>query len=265
MLTVIRGAGDLATGVAMRLIRAHMEVVMLDTDHPTAVRRTVSFCEAIRLGETSVEDIHAFCAPDAERARAIASQGNAAVMVCPNGSVIKELAPDAVIDAIIAKKNCGTRITDAPIVIGVGPGFTVGADCHAVVETKRGHTLGRAFYEPGAVALPNTGVPGAVMGYAAERVLRAPCDGVILPRRQIGDLVRAGEVAAEVDGAPIICAIDGLLRGMLAPGTRVKKDMKAGDVDPRGATADCFRVSDKSLAVGGGVLEALLHLRGVLY
>ena len=260
MLVCIRGAGDLATGVAARLFRARATVVMMDLAQPTTVRRTVSFSEAIRLGETFVEDIPAYRAESVSQALAIAEKNAVPVLVCPDGSCIKSLAPDAVVDAIMAKRNCGTHLTDAPVVIGVGPGFTVGLDCHAVVETKRGHTLGRAFYEPGARAIPNTGVPGSVNGYTLERVLRAPCDGIILPRREIGELVRAGEIAATVDGRPLYCAIDGMLRGMLAPGLRVTKGMKSGDIDPRGAEADYLQVSDKSLAVGGGVLEALLRL-----
>ncbi|MCR4818151.1 MAG: EF2563 family selenium-dependent molybdenum hydroxylase system protein [Fretibacterium sp.] len=259
MLVCIKGAGDLASGIAARLFRAGIRVVMTETARPTTVRRTVSFSEAIRLGETLVEDIRARRAGGPEEALTIAGNGAVAVLVCPDGELIPQLAPDVVADAIMAKKNLGTKITDAPIVIGVGPGFTVGEDCRAVVETKRGHTLGRAFYEEGAMALPNTGVPGIVGGFASERVLRAPCDGVILPRHEIGDIVRAGEVAATVDGTPLLCTIDGMLRGMLAPGTEVTRGMKSGDIDPRGAEADCRRISDKALAVGGGVLEALLH------
>ena len=259
MLVCIRGAGDLASGIAVRLFRSGIKVVMTDIAQPTTVRRTVSFSEAIRLGETCVEDIRACRAEEAEDALAISQNGSVAVLVCPDGSLIRQLAPDALVDAIMAKRNLGTRIDDAPIVIGVGPGFTVGADCHAVVETKRGHTLGRAFYEKGATALPNTGVPGNIGGYSVERVLRAPCDGIIIPQREIGDIVHAGEIAAMVGACPLFCTIDGMLRGMLAPGTQVTKGMKAGDIDPRGAEADCRHVSDKSLAIGGGVLEAVLH------
>ena len=259
MLVCIRGAGDLASGIAVRLFRSGIKVVMTDIARPTTVRRTVSFSEAVRLGETWVEDIKACRAKGPEDALTIAQNGAVAVLVCPDGSLIRPLAPDAVVDAIMAKRNLGTRLGDAPIVIGVGPGFTVGEDCHAVVETKRGHTLGRAFYEKGTTAIPDTGVPGNIGGYSVERVLRAPCDGIILPQREIGELVRAGEVAATVGDRPLLCTIDGMLRGMLAPGTPVTKGMKAGDIDPRGAAADCRRVSDKSLAIAGGVLEAVLH------
>jgi len=164
-----------------------------------------------------------------------------------------------VVDAILAKRNLGTRITDAPVVIGVGPGFTAGTDCHAVVETMRGHTLGRAIYH--GSALPNTNIPGLIGGYAGERVLRAPADGVFHQLLDIGAAVKAGDVAGEVNGIPMRCTIDGVVRGILPEGTPVHKGMKSGDVDPRCRPEYCTTASDKALAVGGGVLEALLHLR----
>ncbi|MBR6901513.1 MAG: EF2563 family selenium-dependent molybdenum hydroxylase system protein [Synergistaceae bacterium] len=259
MLACIRGAGDLASGIAVRLIRSNIKVIMLDIEKPTTVRRTVSFSEAVRLGKTFVEDIVAYRAENFSEALEIANKNSVAVLVDPDGSIIKNLAPDVLIDAIIAKKNLGTKINDAPIVIGVGPGFTVGTDCHAVIETKRGHTLGRAFYEKGSKAIKNTGIPGNIGGYSAERVLRAPCEGVINPVKKIGDLVKAGEVAATVDNTPLYCTIDGMLRGMLAPGVKVFEGMKSGDIDPRGKEADYLKVSDKALSIGGGVLEAILH------
>ena len=263
MLVCIRGAGDLATGIAVRLFRANFKIVMLDIANPTTVRRTVSFSEAVRLGKFSVEGIEAYKAENCEEARAVLDAGNIAVMVCPDGSVIKTLKPDVVVDAIIAKENLGTKISDAPVVIGVGPGFTVGVDCHAVVETKRGHTLGRAFYETGSKAIANTGVPGNIGGYTVERVLRAPCEGVINPKREIGDIVTAGEIAAMINDTPLYCTIDGMLRGMLAPGVYVVEGMKCGDIDPRGKAADYLRVSDKALSIAGGVLEAIMKFHSV--
>ena len=166
------------------------------------------------------------------------------------------------VDAILAKRNLGTTRDMAPAVIGVGPGFTAGLDCHAVVETMRGHTLGRVYYT--GSALPNTAVPGLIGGYAGERVLRAPADGVFRRLREIGDLVEAGDVAATVEGEPMVCTISGVLRGILADGTPVFKGMKAGDVDPRAKVENCYTVSDKALAVGGGVLEAVLRLTGAI-
>ena len=263
MRICIRGAGDIATGIAVRLMRSGMKVIMLDIAQPTAVRRTVSFSEAVRLGKFTVEDLTAYRSESVYEAIRITDGNNAAVMVCPDGSLIESLRPDAIVDAVIAKKNIGTKISDAPIVIGVGPGFTVGIDCHAVVETKRGHYLGRAIYERGKSAAPNTGIPGNICGYTSERVLRAPCDGVFAGHKNIGDIVRAGDIAAYAGGLPVYCTIDGMLRGLLADGVRAVQGMKCGDIDPRGLEADCMTVSDKALAVAGGVLEALLHFRSL--
>lgn len=262
MLVYMRGAGDLATGIALRLHRAGFEVVCADIAEPTCIRRTVAFSEAIRLGETRVEGARARLARDAREARAIASSGDIAVVVDPAAEMASELGPDAVVDAILAKKNLGTTIGMAPVVIGVGPGFTAGVDCHAAVETKRGHYLGRALYEGRPIA--NTGVPGIIAGHGAERVLRAPADGVFEPLAAIGDEVRAGDVVAYVGGVPMPATIDGVLRGLLAPGIRVARGMKSGDIDPRGDASFCDTVSDKASAVGGGVLEAILRLSGAL-
>ena len=184
-------------------------------------------------------------------------------MLADPGCACREaLAPDALVDAILAKRNLGTRITDAPVVVGVGPGFTAGEDCHAVIETMRGHTLGRVIYSGSAI--PNTNVPGLIGGFAGERVLRAPADGAFRSVRRIGDLVKAGDVAGYVSGEPMVCTIDGVLRGLIAGGIPVRKGMKSGDVDPRGNVKNCYTVSDKATAVGGGVLEAILHLSGAL-
>ena len=258
MLVVIRGAGDLATGIALRLHRAGYQIVMTDLPAPTSIRRTVCFSEAIRLGEMTVEDISARKAETPEEALTLAQSGVVAVLADPAGACIPTLRPGAVVDAILAKKNLGTALTDAPVVIGVGPGFTVGIDCHAAVETMRGHTLGRVIYR--GSALPNTNIPGLIGGYAGERVLRAPADGIFCQKLEIGAVVRAGDIAGEVDGELMKCTIDGVLRGILADGTPVFRGMKAGDVDPRCKPEYCTTASDKALAVGGGVLEAVLHL-----
>ena len=180
----------------------------------------------------------------------------------PEGRWISRLKPDVLADAILAKRNLGTRMTDAPIVIGVGPGFTAGVDCHAVVETMRGHYLGRVIHSGSAI--PNTGIPGLIGGFAGERVLRAPADGTFHRLLEIGQQVKQGQVAATVEGVPMCCTLDGVLRGILADGTPVHKGMKAGDIDPRCAVEHCFCASDKALAVGGGVLEAILDLSGAL-
>lgn len=258
MLVVIRGAGDIATGIALRLWRAHIQVVMTDLERPTAIRRTVCFSQAIPNGEAVVEDVVAKRAESPAQALGLLEQGTIPVLVDPQGSCISILRPDGVVDAILAKRNLGTRMTDAQVVVGVGPGFTAGEDCHAVVETMRGHYLGRVFYK--GSAQPNTGIPGLIGGFAGERVLRAPADGLFHPLREIGDQVREGDVAATVDGQPMVCTLTGVLRGILPEGTPVFQGMKAGDIDPRCKLEHCYCASDKALAVGGGVLEALLAL-----
>ena len=262
MLVIIRGAGDIATGIALRLFRSGISVVMTDLPQPTAIRRTVCFSQAIVLGKCTVEDVTAVRISDPEEAAAVISAGQIPVLPDPEGHCIAALKPDAVVDAILAKRNLGTAITDAPVVVAVGPGFTAGVDCHAVVETMRGHYLGRVIYD--GAALPNTNIPGLIGGYAGERVLRAPADGIFHACRKIGDLVKAGDVAGTVEGQDMVCTIDGVLRGLLADGTPVHKGMKSGDVDPRCEIDHCYCASDKALAVGGGVLEAILHLSGAL-
>ena len=262
MLALIRGAGDLATGIALRLWRSGIRVVLTDLERPTAIRRTVAFSEAIVHGETTVEDVTARLAANADEARALLAQGIVPVLADPGCACREALAPDALVDAILAKRNLGTRITDAPVVVGVGPGFTAGEDCHAVVETMRGHTLGRVIYRGSAI--PNTNIPGLIGGFAGERVLRAPADGVFHRKLEIGARVEPGDVAGEVAGLPMRCMIGGVLRGILPEGTQVHKGMKSGDVDPRGQVENCYTASDKALAVGGGVLEAILHLSGIL-
>ena len=261
MRVVIRGGGDIATGIALRLIRSGMEVVLCELAAPTAIRRTVSFSECMRTGETSVEGITARRS-HLGQVESLLERDVVPVLEDPSAGSLPGLHADAVVDAILAKVNLGTRMDMAPVVVGVGPGFTAGEDCHAVVETMRGHTLGRVYYS--GSALPNTNIPGLIGGYAGERVLRAPADGIFRQALDIGAMVRAGDAAGYVDDKPMVCTIDGVLRGILADGTPVHKGMKAGDVDPRGEQANCRTASDKALAVGGGVLEAVLHLTGVL-
>ncbi len=259
MLIVIRGGGDLATGVALRLYRSGMDVVICETAVPTSIRRTVCFSEAVRLEEMMVEGVTARRAVP-EEVPALLAAGIIPVLVDPEGACIPGLRPDAVVDAILAKRNLGTSMDIAPIVVAAGPGFTAGVDCHAAVETMRGHYLGRVIYE--GSPLPNTNIPGLIGGYAGERVLRAPADGAFAGAKRIGDRVEAGDVAGYVAGKPMVCTIGGTLRGLLADGVPVTKGMKSGDVDPRCEEAHCRCASDKALAVGGGVLEAILHFSG---
>lgn len=256
-LILIRGAGDLASGIALRLWRAGFRIVMTETARPTTIRRTVAFSQAVLDGETVVEDVSAKLAAGPEEALALLERGILPVLIDPDCGCREALRPDVLADAILAKRNLGTSITDAPVVIGVGPGFTAGLDCHAAVETMRGHTLGRVLYK--GSPLPNTNVPGLIGGFAGERVLRAPADGVFREALRIGDKVKAGDVAGWVGDAPMVCTLDGVLRGLLATGIPVHKGMKAGDVDPRNDPSYCRTASDKALAIGGGVLEAILH------
>ena len=262
MLVLIRGAGDIATGIALRLYRTGMQVIMTDLPHPTAIRRTVCFSPAITDGETVVEDVRAVRADSPAQALSLLAQGAVPVLPDPECLCREQLHPDALVDAILAKRNLGTRITDAPVVVGIGPGFTAGEDCHAVVETMRGHTLGRAIYQ--GSALPNTNIPGLIGGYAGERVLRAPADGIFTRILDIGDEVQPGDIAGIVNGQPMKCTIGGVVRGILPSGTPVHRGMKSGDVDPRCQPEYCTTASDKALSVGGGALEAILHLTGAL-
>ncbi len=261
ILVVVKGGGDLATGVAHRLHRVGMKVIVTELARPTVIRRAVAFASAVFEGEVTVEGVVARRVEDASQALALLPEGIIPVLVDPEASVVRELEPAVVVDAIIAKRNTGTKITDAPTVIALGPGFTAGLDAHAVIETNRGHDLGRVILE--GQAAPDTGIPGPVMGYTSERVVRAPGAGVFRGVKAIGDMVEAGDVVGFVAGAedqPVLAPISGVLRGLLADGLVVKEGMKIGDVDPRGVRAYCFTISDKARAIGGSVLEAILLL-----
>lgn len=256
---VIKGAGDLASGIALRLHRCGFQVVMTEISVPTTVRRTVSFSPAVYLGRMQVEDVTGIRCDSMEVVEDVLNDGNIAVIVDENADIIRKIKPDVVVDAILAKRNLGTAITDGPVVIGVGPGFTAGVDCHCVVETKRGHYLGRCIWEGGAI--PNTGIPGLIGGYGLERLIRASADGVFQGAVQIGDQVTAGQLVAYAGDTPIYAQIDGVVRGLLQDGVFVTEGMKAGDVDPRCEQKHCFTVSDKASSIGGGVLEAILCMR----
>lgn len=253
---VIRGAGDLATGVALRLFRAGLRrLVLLETDHPLAVRRSAAFSEAVYRGHVSVEGVTAECVGAAEEAVGSWGAGRIPLLVDPAAECLSTLRPEVLVDAIIAKRNLGTTISQAPLVIGLGPGFTAGQDVHKVVETKRGHYLGRVL-STGSAA-PNTGVPGNIGGYTLERVYWAKGAGVFSTPHHIGDLVSKGDTLGTVGATPVVAAISGVVRGLLRDGTPVTPKTKLADVDPRGAIAYCGEVSDKALSVGGGVLEAI--------
>lgn len=255
MKILIKGAGDLATGIAVRLYRAGHRILMTELPEPLTVRRTVAFSRAVYEGYAKVEDTEAFFARTEEEAGVILNRGDIVVTADPKAACREWFVPDVIVDAVLAKKNLGTEITDAPFVIGVGPGFTAGKDCNCVAETKRGHFLGRVIWEGGAI--PNTGVPGDVGGYTTERLLRASADGVIEPKVKIGDVVVKGQVAAVTGGEPVYARMSGIVRGMLQEGVRVGKGLKIGDIDARAEISHCRTVSDKASAVGGAVLEAV--------
>lgn len=253
-LVIIKGAGDLATGVAYRLFKSGFPIIMTEIAQPMVVRRTVSFAEAIFAGTITVEGVTASRASSAEQAAEMLNQGIIPVLVDPGARVAEQLQPEVLVDAIMSKKNGFTKITDAPLVIGLGPGFTAGSDVHAIIETKRGHNMGRVIYKGSAI--PNTGVPGEVMGYSRERLLKAPVDGVVKPCLEIGQQVKKGDTVALVGSTPVRAEMSGLIRGMLHEGIMVKATTKMGDIDPR-AGADWHTISDKALAIGGGVLEVV--------
>lgn len=256
---LIKGSGDLASGIALRLHRAGFRILMTDIAVPTTVRRTVAFSPAVYQGRMQVEDVTGVLCDSVKVAETEIQKGNIAIMVDEKAECIHEFQPDVVVDAILAKRNLGTKITDAPFVVGVGPGFTAGEDCHCVVETKRGHYLGRCIWKGSAI--PNTGIPGLIGGYGLERLIKAPVDGIFKGDVKIGAEVKKGDVVGHVNGVPVLAQIDGVVRGLLQDGVEVTAGMKSGDVDPRCDVAHCFTVSDKASSIGGGVLEAILNHR----
>jgi len=249
----MRGGGDIATGVAWRLTRAGWPVVACELSSPLTVRRTVAVSSAILDGEVDVEGMRAVRALTAGEAQELARTGAVAVLVSPELPVLNA---DVVVDARLAKRNIDTSIGDAPLVIGLGPGFVAGIDCHAVVETMRGPHLGRVIWSGSAAA--NTGTPGVVGGRGAERVLRAPIDGIVAWDVAIGDPVEAGQRLGRVGVASIDAPFAGVVRGLISDQVLLHAGMKIGDVDPRCEASACFEISDKALAVGGGVVEAVL-------
>ncbi|HWP47688.1 MAG TPA: selenium-dependent molybdenum cofactor biosynthesis protein YqeB [Candidatus Limnocylindrales bacterium] len=253
---LIRGGGEMATGVAHRLARAHFKVCITEIPQPLAVRREVSFSEAIYEGEKEVEGIIARYVDSLEKIFQEWEREAIPVLIDPVASIKADLKPDVLIDAILAKKNLGTHLSDAPLVIGLGPGFRAGEDVHMVVETNRGHHLGRLILKGCAEA--DTGVPGVIGGYTSERVLRAPGPGRTLHMRKIGDRVKAGETVLYVGQTPVKAQIPGVLRGLIREGIQVPQGIKVGDIDPRGILEHCYTISEKARAIAGGVLEGIL-------
>ena len=272
ILIICRGGGDLATGIVHRLFRAGYQVLILETAEPAAIRRQVSFCEAVYEGTATVEGVTAERIYTAKKqaVEEVLQRGRIPLLVDPDGRSIEVLKPDVVVDAIIAKKNLGTTKEMAPLVIGIGPGFTAGVDVDLVIESMRGHNLARILEE--GSALPNTGIPGNIGGFTKERVIHAPTEGFIKNIHQIGDVVEAGTEIARIyenmdesgnfSGASVAvpATITGIIRGLIREGYHFPKGFKIADIDPReGELKNCFTISDKARSIGGSVLEAVCH------
>lgn len=266
-LIIVRGGGDLATGSIYKLKKSGFPVLILETAAPSAIRRNVAFSEAVYQGTQTVEDVTCYLADSISQAEALMEEGKLALLVDPNGDAIRELKPLAVVDAILAKKNLGTSREMAPITVALGPGFTAGEDVDAVIETKRGHDLGRVLWSGSAA--PNTGIPGIIGGYGKERVIHSPAEGILRNVRKITDTVKKGELIAVVETSggtiPVEASLDGILRGLIRDGFPVSRGFKIADIDPRAEEyQNCFTISDKARCIAGGVLEAILQKKGSL-
>lgn len=265
---IVRGGGDIATGTIYKLHKCGFKVLVLEVPNPSAIRRNVAFSEAVYEGKQTVEDLTCYLAGNLDEAVQMLDEGKLAMLVDSKGESIQKLKPLAVVDAILAKKNLETHKSMADIVVGLGPGFVASDDVHAVIETMRGHALGRVIYEGSAIA--NTGIPAVVGGYGIERVIKSPAAGILRTKKNIADVVKAGDVIAVIEDEGIEpptlirASIDGILRGMIRDGYLVTKGFKIADIDPRMEELNnCFTISDKARCIAGGVVEAIMHLRGV--
>jgi len=259
LVVAIKGAGEMASAIAWRLYMAHIRrIIMLERPSPLAVRRQVSFCEAVYEGRHTVEGVDALKVDSSAQAHAAWSLGAIAVLIDPDWNALRDLRPDVCVDAILAKKNLGTALSDAPLVIGLGPGFVAPRDVHMLIETNRGHHLGRVITTGGAEK--NTGIPGKIDGFTVERVLRSPQDGCFEALLAIGDLVKQGDSVGSVGTAMVRAHVDGVVRGLIRSGTQVTKGFKLGDIDPRGNIEHCATISEKARAIAGSVLEAILRV-----
>ena len=259
-LIIVRGAGDIATGTIALLSRCGFRVIALETAKPTTIRRMAALSEAVFQGCATVEDVTAVLAEE-DGAKRIMDEGKVSIIIDPEMKLLETFKPAAVVDGILAKRNIGFSIDCAPVTIALGPGFTAGVDCYAVIETNRGHDLGKIIYE--GAAEPNTGTPGVVAGYGKERVIHAPVGGKLKILHDIGSVVEKGEVIAEISGTPVPATLTGLVRGMLRDGFDVPKGLKMADIDPRTEEyKNCFTISDKARCIAAGVLGALME-RGI--
>jgi xanthine dehydrogenase accessory factor len=266
-LIIVRGGGDLATGTIYKLKKSGFPVLILEVENPSAIRRNVAFCEAVYQGSQTVEDMTCYKAESLQQAQQYLGEGKLAVLVDPAGESISRLQPMAVVDAILAKRNLGTTRAMAPVTVALGPGFVAGEDVDAVIETKRGHNLGRVLWSGSAA--PNTGIPGIIGGFGKERVIHCPAGGILRNVKKITDIVSKGEVIAVVETengiVPVEASLDGILRGLIRDGYPVKPGSKMADIDPRTEEYNnCFTISDKARCIAGGVLEAILRRKGEL-
>ena len=264
-LIIVRGGGDIATGTIYKLYKCGFKVLILEIQNPSAIRRNVSFCEAVYNGSQTVEDVTCRLAKNMEEAENLLETEGIALIVDPDCKAVEHFKPAAVVDAIIAKKNLGMCMNMAPVTVALGPGFEAGKDVHAVVETMRGHNLGKVLYS--GFAAQNTGVPGIIKGFGRERVIHSPAEGVLYNVRHITDTVKKGEVIAVIRNGDetyeVKATLDGILRGLIRDGYPVTKGFKIADIDPRSEEYNnCFTISDKARCIAGGVLEAVLHLKG---
>lgn len=259
-IVIVRGGGDIASGAIQKLCRSGFRVLVLEIDKPTSIRRKVSFSEAMYETEITVEDLTAVYAVSIEEIYKTWDMNKIPIVEDACGKYIELLKPDVVVDAILAKKNLGTRMDMAPITIGLGPGFEAGKDVDAVIETNRGHNLGRLILE--GKASEDTGVPGVIAGFSKERVIYSPCSGIIKNIKEIGSVVKAGEVIAYVGEFPVKASIDGVLRGLIRNNIEIKNGLKIADIDPRiSEQQNCYTISDKARNIGGAVLEAVLYMK----
>lgn len=259
-IVIVRGGGDLASGIIHKLHRCGFRVLVLEVPKPTAIRRNICFSESIYEGEVEIEGIRAVHVHCLKEIKECWKNSIIPVIIDPKGEYIKYIKPQIVVDAILAKRNLGTRRSMANITIGIGPGFTAGKDVDLVIETARGHNLGRIIFE--GQAKKNTGIPGEIMGYSKERVIHSPCDGIIENIFEVGDIVYKGEIIAYAVDMPVKAEITGVLRGIIRNESCVKKGMKIADIDPRiSEISNCCTISDKARNIAGGVLEAILLRR----
>jgi xanthine dehydrogenase accessory factor len=258
MLALFKGAGEFGSAAARRLHLIGFQVVMTERPQPLCVRRKVSFAECVFTTTTEVDQIRGVRASSPTQIQEILAQGAVAVIVDPENKMARRLQPTIMIDARMLKREAATRLDEATVVIGLGPGHVAGENVHAVIETNRGHNLGRVLYQ--GTAEPNTGLPGPVCGHTTARVLRAPVAGRFEARRHIGDQVAVGEPVGSVSGQVVSAQISGVIRGLLYSGLAVELGTKLGDVDPRAVRQYCFTISDKANAIAGGVVEACLRL-----